>query len=226
MTTLYFRLTLLSDTAFGRGEGVAGLVDAEIEHDANGLPFLHGRGVKGLFTAQCANLLYSLRQQKCRAYDQYEAAADALFGNPGSTLATNGIVHFGTAWLADSELREAVQQAIRMTGTRLKREDVIGALTAIRRQTRIDAETGAAAENTLRSLRVIIRDLQFEAALDSDRDLTQIEQSLLAACTRAIRRVGAHRSRGLGAVSAELLDDKRVDVVAAWMKRFAQEVMA
>ncbi len=44
------RLTvdLLSDTTFGRGEGTAGVVDVEVEHDAWGLPFLGGKALRGL----------------------------------------------------------------------------------------------------------------------------------------------------------------------------------
>jgi len=43
MTTYYLNFTLLSDTTFGRGEGVPGLVDEEVEHDRYGLPYLRGR---------------------------------------------------------------------------------------------------------------------------------------------------------------------------------------
>ena len=39
---------LLSDTTLGRGEGMAGLVDADVEHDELGLPFLGGKTLKGL----------------------------------------------------------------------------------------------------------------------------------------------------------------------------------
>lgn len=35
MTTLELHLKLLSDATFGRGDGVAGLVDAEVEHDSH-----------------------------------------------------------------------------------------------------------------------------------------------------------------------------------------------
>lgn len=41
--TLWLKFTLLSDTAFGRGDGVAGLVDAEVLHDPYGLPYLGGK---------------------------------------------------------------------------------------------------------------------------------------------------------------------------------------
>ena len=47
MPSYQLRLTLLSDATFGSGDGVAGLVDAEVQHDYVGLPFLGGRTLKG-----------------------------------------------------------------------------------------------------------------------------------------------------------------------------------
>lgn len=44
------KIKLLSDTTFGRGDGVAGLVDQEVEHDQYGFPFLRGRTLKGLLS--------------------------------------------------------------------------------------------------------------------------------------------------------------------------------
>ena len=54
---LILRLELLGDAIFGRGDGVAGLVDIDVEHDELGLPYLHGRGVKGLLRARCSEVL-------------------------------------------------------------------------------------------------------------------------------------------------------------------------
>ena len=42
MTPTTIKITLKSAATFGRGDGVPGLVDREIEHDTNGFPFLRG----------------------------------------------------------------------------------------------------------------------------------------------------------------------------------------
>ena len=39
----WLKIDLLSDTTLGRGDGVAGVVDAEVQHDAYGLPYLSGK---------------------------------------------------------------------------------------------------------------------------------------------------------------------------------------
>ena len=45
---LYLHLKLKSDTTFGRGDGIPGVVDEEVEHNPNtGLPFLRGKTLKG-----------------------------------------------------------------------------------------------------------------------------------------------------------------------------------
>jgi len=220
MATYILKLTLLSEATFGRGDGVAGLVDTEIEHDERGLPYLHGRGVKGLFTAQCADLLGALEQSP--AHSKLTQAATRLFGDGGSDLESNGALSFGHARLPQG-LREAVHA---VQPDQLSRTDVVEALTTIRRQTRIDETTGAAKEDTLRASRVLMRGLDFHAPITVERDLDATEQALLGACVKAIRRVGSQRARGLGRVRAELFDANGNALTEQWMHQFAQEVQA
>jgi len=63
MTTLLIKFDTKSDATFGRGDGLASLVDAEVQHDRCGLPFLGGRSLKGLLEEECANILFALKQQ-------------------------------------------------------------------------------------------------------------------------------------------------------------------
>lgn len=220
MANYILKLTLQSEATFGRGDGVAGLVDTEIEHDERGLPYLHGRGVKGLFTAQCADLLGALEQSA--AHSKFKNAATRLFGDGGSDLKSIGVLSFGHARLPQ-DLRAAVN-AVKPND--LSRTDVVEALTTIRRQTMIDATKGAAKEDTLRAIRVLMRGLEFHAHITVDRDLDSIEQALLGACVQAIRRVGSQRARGLGRVRTELVDENGNSLTEPWMTLFAQEVQA
>ena len=90
-------LTLISDATFGRGDGVAGLVNEEVEHDAaTGLPYLRGRALKGLLVEECANLLFALGTQAAVFTD----TAKELFGEAGSALEDDGLLHVGTAQAA------------------------------------------------------------------------------------------------------------------------------
>ncbi|MBS3966899.1 MAG: hypothetical protein KGZ60_06585 [Truepera sp.] len=210
MTTLELHFKLLSDATFGRGDGVAGLVDAEVEHDAYGLPFLRGRTLKGLLVEECSNILYSLRGHA--RYNELESASRRLFGSPGSSLDSAGILRVGGAQLP-RDLREAVRAAIDDKNNTLTATDVLESLTAIRRQTAVDASNGTPDEGSLRAMRVILREAHFTAQLDfvdepSDIDM---ELALLAACVKGFRRAGTGRNRGRGRLVAWLNDETYTD---------------
>jgi CRISPR/Cas system CMR subunit Cmr4 (Cas7 group RAMP superfamily) len=103
MTTYTLKIKLLSDTTFGRGDGVAGLIDQEVEHDPFGFPYLRGRTLKGLLSEECDNLIAMLSSYK----QNWEKIGCQLFGTLGSTRGTMGIVHVGDACLPE-DLRQAV----------------------------------------------------------------------------------------------------------------------
>lgn len=198
METCRLCLILKSDTTLGRGEGVAGLVDAEIEHDRYGLPYLRGRTLKGLLAEEGANLLFSLNSSE--AYQEWEKEAHFLFGRPGSTLEDDARMHVGDARLP-ADLRAVVKADI--ASKRYTPNEVLESLTAIRRQTAMD-ESGVPDPGSLRSSRVILRETPLEAPLYFADPPEERALALLAACAQALRRVGVGRNRGCGRVEARL----------------------
>jgi len=201
-THLQLRFTLLSDATFGRGDGVAGLVDEEIEHDTlTGLPYLRGRTLKGLLVEECANILYALQGNP--AYDALCQAARDLFGNPGSTLDDDGLLHIGHAQLPQT-LRDAI--ATDVEAGRLSANDILESLTAIRRQTAID-DSGAPERESLRAMRVLLRDLPLQADLTSEAPISDHHRALLVACALGLRRAGIGRNRGRGRLGKMQLHD-------------------
>lgn len=200
-------LKLMSDATFGRGDGVAGLVDEEVEHDAaTGLPYLRGRTLKGLLVEECANILFALGTQA----DTFKDTAKELFGEAGSGLEADGILHVGAAQVP-AQLRQAVQADVE--ANRLTANDVLESLTAIRRQTSVDEGTGAPERGSLRSMRVLLRETHLIAPLSFSR--TPIDEpktrALLAACVLALRRAGTGRNRGRGRLKAWLDDEATTD---------------
>lgn len=219
MTTFWLKFTLKSDATFGRGDGVAGVVNSEVQHDAYGLPYLGGRALKGLLGEECANILFALECQG--KAERWRAAAQRLFGRPGSREEDQSLPHVGDARLPE-DLRQAVKRGIERG--ELTRKQVLHSLTAIRRQTAVDAKTGAPLKETLRSVRVILRETPFEAPLTFEAEPEPDDLALLAACVKALRRAGTGRNRGRGELTARLYDAQGQDVTDMHFARFQQAI--
>ena len=242
---LWLHFILESDAAIGRGDGVAGLVDAEIKHDAFGLPFLSGKTLKGLLVAQCAEILYSLEKIGVRNLSDWQAAAHVLFGSPENLHSEPGKLRVEDACLP-ADLRAMVQDEFRpiesVTNPE-EREQLWGlmrvanleAVTALRRNTAIHMRTGAPLRNSLRTIRVVLRTTPFIARLEMPSEIESLEKALLAACISALRRLGSRRNRGLGLVKADVYDMPLFDpkttqptvaqpVTAAWLELFEKEI--
>ena len=199
------KIKLLSDTTFGRGDGVAGLIDQEVEHDPFGFPYLRGRTLKGLLSEEGDNLIAMLTNHR----PSWERVACDLFGTLGSTIGTMGAVHVGDACLPE-DLRQAIAFQIN-DQKNLTKTEVLDSLTTIRRQTSIDPQLGTPDEGSLRSFRVVLRDRCFTADLIFEKMPSDEMLSLIAVGSLALRRLGSGRNRGRGHVQCTLHDDANGD---------------
>lgn len=195
MNSMKLKITLLSATTFGRGDGVAGLVDREIEHDPNGFPFLRGRTLKGLLAESAENIVYALDDK-----EEWRNAKDALFGKPGRGVDEKGLIIVG-----DAQLPSSLQQAVLKEGW--SKEDVLYSLTGIRRQTSMN-EHGAPTHASLRAMRVLLPNVVLESTLYFDGELLDIHKELLVAAALDLRRAGTGRNRGRGWIKVELDDNE------------------
>ena len=213
------KIKLLSDTTFGRGDGVAGLIDQEVEHDPFGFPYLRGRTLKGLLSEEGDNLIAMLTNHR----PSWERVACDLFGTLGSTIGTMGAVHVGDACLPE-DLRQAVAFQIN-DQKNLTKTEVLDSLTTIRRQTSIDPQLGTPDEGSLRSFRVVLRDRCFTADLIFEKMPSDEMLSLIAVGSLALRRLGSGRNRGRGHVQCTLHDDASGDdITHHYANYFGKEI--
>jgi CRISPR/Cas system CSM-associated protein Csm3 (group 7 of RAMP superfamily) len=195
---MYLRVKLLSDTAFGRGDGIAGVVDNEVEHDSEtGLPIVKGRTIKGLIVEACADILFGLSKCNPAAHNLFKKSANDLFGVPGSDLESNGLLHFHIATLP----LDFIQKVRKSPYTPMQ---VLETFTSVRRQTAVDLVRDTPQDQTLRATRVVIRKTVFHAPISAERELKDEERALLAACASTMRHAGLNRTRGLGHVEVTL----------------------
>ncbi|MBD2433808.1 MULTISPECIES: RAMP superfamily CRISPR-associated protein [Fischerella] len=128
-------------------------------------------------------------------------------------------MHVGDACLPD-DLREAV--AWQIQDKTLTREEVLESLTTIRRQTAIDSQTGTADKGSLRSFRVVIRQLEFKADLLFETQPSDEMLSILAVGVLALRRVGSGRNRGRGYVRCTLHNHPGEEITQRYVSLFGQ----
>lgn len=246
--TYYLTFQLASDGAFGRGDGVAGLVDQEVQHDEYGCPYLGGKALKGILVNECADILAAMPE---KLEEEWKPVADALFNKPGDTILGETTLNVGDAELPPL-LREAIRADIDASNSLWTEANVLESLTTIRRQTAMNEQTGAPLDHTLRAIRVILRDTSFQAPLrlhappaannhnadssdtgDNETSISQKDQEnldrqlmLLAACAKAFRRAGTGRNRGCGRLKdVQLCDADGKPITDEYFERFCGEVL-
>ena len=186
----FLQIDLLSDTSFSHGEGAAGIVDAEVEHDEFGMPFIGGKTVRGLLRDSWLSM--------CQHFLGLVEAAERVLGR------SQAIDESCRLRIGDAVLRPAIQATVRKAAEReeqpLTPEAILNGFTSIRHQTAEDRETGAPEITTLRSSRVVLRGFVFNASLSwLDRyEPTAADVRLLTMCALATRHGGLLRNRGRG----------------------------
>ncbi|MDD3925071.1 MAG: RAMP superfamily protein [bacterium] len=190
----FIQIELLSDTTFSRGEGTAGVVDMEGEHDDLGLPFLGGKTLRGLLRDSWLSMWH--------CFPELIEAAERVFGLEADTE-ERSILWIGNA-VVDKDTRQWVETAEMRNNHPIPLMAVLEAFTDVRQQTSEERGTGVPAKTTLRSVRVLIRGLTFHAPLFWIATPGADDIRCLALTLLATRHAGLARNRGRGHVLLSL----------------------
>jgi len=169
----------------GGGRGAGAVLDAVVYRDADGLPVLPGRHLKGL-----------LRDAVARAaswdWDGYAGLAERLFGRPAETRRAS---EPGCLRLSDARLPDGVVAWLRSNEGKAHRAALFRALDA----TAIDADTGTADGHSLRGIEVTVP-LTLYARIEPvpGREAPEDWPARIAEVLPLIDAVGGWRTRGLG----------------------------
>ncbi|MCR4938731.1 MAG: hypothetical protein K5930_01320 [Treponemataceae bacterium] len=180
--------------AVGSGKGGGNEVDNRIDRDADGLPYVPGKMLKGLIKDACLRL-------KNAGNSNYNFV-DEVFGNSGSSDGLNRTATSeGKIYISDARLSPAMRSA-------LKKEENAAAKAKLTRNiysTAIDNETGTAKDKSLRGYEVAI---PMELQAEVECDCTEEEMDCIkVAASKLVYAVGSHKSRGLGEVIIEFKDE-------------------
>lgn len=178
----------------GSGEG-AGLIDSDIVHDCQGIPYLPGRRLKGLLKESAMEVSEMLGMAS-------PALVNHIFGDDGfqpGIVRTPNLFPMGhdASWdAALSKLLEAQENTLITPAT------IRSDFTAIRQQTAI-GQDGVALNASLRIGRMLKPGIVFCGDLIvADRDPSV--SALLWLAVRNLRRIGTRRNRGQGTTTCVL----------------------
>lgn len=199
------KITLLTETLLGSGNAIPGYVDADVQTDEYGLPFLKAKTLKGLLREHAQLIACNL--------DVEETLVESLFG----TEMTAGKIRF-----SDGTFSQTVQKAFHslMSEEQYTKEDMIQALTSEYSFTRL--EHGVAVDHSLRTIRMLNQNMDFYAELEVKEELSQQEESLLGCAVGMLKHVGTLKSKGKGYVTCQLLNESHQDITATCMQRMTE----
>ncbi len=196
----YIKITLQSDLCAGSGVSLGNNVDTDICLDAYGLPVIPARRIKGCLR-EVAALLHSVQPTQMPP-----EAIERLFGTPSTQ---QGTLHLQDATLADAPALHAgmanLTAAPKDYLQKLASPAGVSALfTSVRAQTAIDETTGTAKEGSLRFTRVVNQQDPCHKGQPqvfyAPVTLPTQDHATLAMLCQALRHLGMHQTRGLGAV--------------------------
>lgn len=184
----------MSDLCTYSGETYNSVIDTDVVYEKNGIPYIPGRRLKGCIREA------ALEMKELGFIEQ--AQYDEIFGKEGDQ---NAAFSLSNAYILNyvgvvNALKKCKYPDLK------SKEKVLGQYTYVRRQTAIDMETGVAAENTLRSMRVIRRGLVFIADCNWTKKVSKPE--ILGQAISLVKHMGVARTRGLGLVDIALSDSE------------------
>lgn len=178
----------------GTGRGSGYHIDALVEKDAHGLPYVPGKTLKGLLRDACFKL---------NSWG-HTMPMETLFGQRGdATDESRNDTSIGALRFSSLELIEKDFLAQRTKEVKKLRSHLFTTLSS----TAIDEETGIARDKSLRMMEVtvpvtLIGEIELLHDID-ELDTTQIK-ALLNQAASLITHIGANKTRGLGAVTLEI----------------------
>lgn len=196
MPEMTIEIHFLSDWHTGSGFGDGAISDAILNRDADGLPYIPGRAIKGALREG------AWRLGLCR--HDLAGHVDWLWGASSQSLSGN---QPGRLRVGMGELPQDMRTWL-LSLNRDEREIFVRDLTILRAQTSLDEDRRVVA-HSLRSMECGIPGVIFLASLTVDApelDAAWLNGYLQAVCA-AVKSIGAGRSRGLGRARFRILEN-------------------
>lgn len=215
------RLTMTSDWHVGSGMGRPGNVDRLITRDADGLPFVPAKTLRGIWRDACERLCHGLDDGQVGEWSRW---VDLLFGSQPALGLNDPTGRHGDP--AQAPLESAVQIRSARIPCRLREQlrrvdpRIRQAMTFVRPGVKIDRRSGSAQTDYLRFEEVARKGTTLEAKcqLQVSESMREAASALLTASAKLVERLGGKRRRGLGCCRLEVLDVDANEAID-WLER-------
>ncbi len=195
------RVTALSPIHLGSGKGDV-TVDAEVAHDAYGLPYFPAKRFKGLLFESALEVVEIMDNQPLFSIGDVRA----LFRHI-ETKESEGHLILSSLRLENYDtIREEWAYLEEQYPELFLPSDILEQYTSLRYQTKINRKTRAAKDTSLHNMRVVDKGVVFVGELvleNADENALPI----LVLALRNLEHAGLKRNRGFGRIRCELLRD-------------------
>lgn len=209
-----------SPLMLGSGSGRGSFIDSDIVFDKDGIPIFPARRLKGLLRESALEVIEMLEQAGLREFFSPHVV-EQVFGSTRNRSA----IRVNNLYLRDyQQILEGLHYVQQEFPSIVNKDAVMNALTDIRQQTAM--ENGVAREHSLRTIRVLNPEYQFEGRIELlNMEGSEETETLLALAGLNLKRAGSGRNRGWGEISCRLysddgenLGDKHIGLLKQWDK--------
>jgi hypothetical protein len=217
-----FDLRIQARSPLALGSGLADVnVDTDIVHDACGLPEFPAKRLKGLLYESAVEITEMAELSGLPLFTRQEL--DTLFqhGEDGPVQ----IVLSDLTLENSQEIKRDWRYLLNRYPELFRPDDVLDTYALLRYQTKIDKDTGTAADTSLRNIRVLdawpdapvcfTGRIRLEKRSDAPLNLTR-SWAILALAARNLSAAGLKRTRGFGQISVSL-EQKNRDAIPPLM---------
>jgi len=199
MNSLNMVIKTLTHVGPGSGEGYGSGVGRDVVFDDLGLPYLPARRIKGVLREAAIELqeMFTSAGIMTVTNDQIEK----LFGREGQQEGS-GLIVTDFYFPDYKHIQKWFKYLFDQYGMLFAPPVLMDYFTETRHQTSIN-DQGVAEEGSLRTSRVLRKDLSFEGKLFLNDDSEEDTRLIALACAN-MRRLGGQRNRGFGEVEAVL----------------------
>jgi CRISPR-associated protein Csx10 len=214
MNEYKLRINLLSEVTIGSGNSVGTFIDSDIVVDSFGIPYIPAKRIKGCLRDSLNELIYLNEIEKLGINEEL---LNEGFGNKNGD--SKGEIHFSNLYIHNYEnIKEWCSYLNLNKNTIFNKESIISYYTIIQRQTAIENDT--AKEHSLRTFRLLKKDLIFEGTIYLP-NTNQRLLKLISIATLNLRNIGTRRNRGYGSIECSILDHSGANIAYSLVKQMA-----